>query len=133
MNTDRTKLHLNQALAALPGDFALGETRAAIKTALAKLEQVEEKRERRATRQTLHDQWAAALKSGIASVGGNYPMPAHVTEQSVKVALSRIDRMIKAEQDKLTKLGEIKVSKASPGPPVRQNTGGDGDVQQFLG
>jgi len=63
-NTDEAKEFLNKAIKALPSDFVLFEVRRYINLAIQKIEHIEKRREKRATKQEERKD-ARALKNNL--------------------------------------------------------------------
>ena len=99
-NTSKTKDLLKQALVAAPQDFALGEVKTHIRLALQKLEQVEDKREKR-------EQNYQRRKEVAANVGFN--------PHAVQYTLDKIEEMIDQEKKKLEEIHRRKTDNAEEG------------------
>src|SRR4051812_28568242 len=110
-NTRQVKSLLMQALQNVPEDFALSEVKAQIRTALSKLDKVEQRRERR-EQKPVTNQWPV--------VNGQVINP-----YAVKQTIDLIDEMIATEQQKIQ---EIKRRKK-----VDDHEGEDEDFQAILG
>lgn len=90
-NTQKLKGLLVQALQSVPNDFTLSEVRAQIRTTILKLEQVEQRREKREQQQQVSNQWPV--------VGGQVQNPF-----VVKQAIDAIDEMISSEKKKIEEI-----------------------------
>lgn len=106
-NTKRSKEFLQRALNELPADFALGEVRGHLRTALRKLEHVEGKRSKRSqqTTPTPAQQWEFDVKKGLMN-----PFTQVGT-------LETVEKMIEDEQKKLEEL-QKKKGKSSGDEPM---------------
>ena len=112
-NTQRAKEFLQQAIRAMPDDFALSEARAHLKLALQKIENVAQKRDRRELQ--LKENEAIARQKELIQKQNLGLVPG-----SLKATLDLIDEMIADEHAKINVLREKRDS-------------GDDDIQTILG
>ena len=88
---------LEQALAHMPGDNALGTARSYVSRAIEEIARVETKRERRVQQATIQSrQWSYNAEFG--------KLVAPMTEPQKKAVLGHIDNLIEDEKKKIDKL-----------------------------
>lgn len=93
--TEKSRIHVEQALRNLPQDFALRGIRNTLRRALNEIDDVEKKKNKRNKEEvTPWQKWQMDLSTGRL-------VPPNMSEQQQKDTLTAIDNLISAEEEKL--------------------------------